>query len=136
MMQRSIFRIIFGACILGFAGISFMSGIFPMVVSWLFGANSFEVMLQVRGLIIPLGIMWVIGGVIIGWQGGASLGALSGGVCGLVSGLILSTVGLGGSLAVIVASVVSGLLYGAGGGFLIGNVFVSSGKAAAEGEAS
>ena len=62
-------------------------------------------------------------GGIIGRQGGATIGGAIFGACGAVTGLGLSLIVLGGSLALGLAGLLTGLLYGAIGGLLIGYVF-------------
>lgn len=123
MMEKSLLRVLVGASLLGVAGISLTTGIFPTVVSWLFGINSFEVLFQVRSFVIPLALLWAIGGGVVGWQGGSATGVVAIGVCGLVSGLALGALALEGGPLLVLVSLLSGLVYGAVGGLLIGKAF-------------
>ncbi len=126
MMQRSYLRALFGAGLMGMAGISLAAGIFPIMVSWFFGLNSFEVMLVIRPFIMPLGLLWAVGGGIVGWQGGASTGGMVVGACGIISGFILGALAVDGSFLLILASILSGLVYGTIGGLIIGRAFPKS----------
>ncbi len=126
MMQRSIFRTLLGASLIGVAGVSLAAGILPTIISWLFGINSFQVMLKIRAFIMPIALLWGVGGGIIGWRGGGYTGALVAGTCGLVSGLILGAFINGWNLPLISASVLSGLIYGGFGGLIIGRAFPKS----------
>jgi len=107
------------------AGISLVAGILPVVFSWLFGINSFEVMLNFRSFIIPVALFWAILGGIVGWQGGAKFGAMVIGGCGVLTGFILGLFALNGTLSLILVSMLSGLIYGAIGGLILGNAFPS-----------
>lgn len=123
MRQKGIFRVLLGASFIGVAGISLTTGIFPAFVSRFFGVNSFEAMLHVRGFVIPLALLWAIGGGIVGFQGRPYTGLVVVGSCGFVSGLVLSAFGLGAGLLLVVASTLCGLVYGGVGGLLLGKAF-------------
>jgi hypothetical protein len=107
------------------AGISLAAGILPIIFSWLFGINSFEVMLEFRGFIIPVALIWATAGGFVGWQGGAKFGGMIIGGCGVITGLILGFFGLDGSLSLILVSMLSGFVYGAIGGLILGKAFPS-----------
>ena len=123
MKQRSIFRVLVGAGFIGVAGISLTVGIFPTVVSQLFGINSFDTLLHVRGFVIPLGLLWAIGGGIVGFQGRPYAGLAVVGGCGLVSGLVLGAVALGAGPLLVIVTTLGGLVYGGVGGLLLGKAF-------------
>ncbi len=123
MMQRSIFRVLLSATIMAVAGLSASTGVFPTVMSLLFSINSFEVMLLIKGFVIPLALLWAIGGGFLGWHGGAQLGVLIMGSCGAISGLILGIVALHGSIIPILVGILFGTIYGAIAGLLIGKAF-------------
>ena len=123
MMQRSYLRALFGAGLIGMAGVSLITGIFPMIMSWFFEMNSYQVMFMTRSFIIPISLCWVIAGGIVGWQGGAFTGALVVGFCGAISGFILGTLVVTGSVSLIMVSMLGGLVYGAIGGLIIGKAF-------------
>ena len=123
MMERSFLRALFGAGLIGIAGVSLISGIFPIMVSQFFGLNSFEVMLTVGSFVIPLALIWAICGSVVGWQGGAYTGLLVVGGCGIVSGFVLGAIAVQGSLLLILVSILSGLIYGGIGGLIVGKAF-------------
>jgi hypothetical protein len=123
MRQKSVFRVLVGAGFIGVAGISLTVGIFPVFVSRLFGVNSFEALLQVRGFVIPLALLWAVGGGIVGFQGRPYPGLVVVGSCGLVSGLVLGAFTLGAEPLPVIATALSGLVYGGVGGLLLGKAF-------------
>jgi hypothetical protein len=123
MRQKSIFRVLVGAGFIGVAGISLTVGIFPAFVSQLFGVNSFEALLDVRRFVMPLALLWAIGGGIVGFQGRPYSGLVVVGSCGFASGLILGAFALGAGPLLVVATTLSGLVYGGLGGLLLGKAF-------------
>ena len=123
MMQRSYLRMLFGVCIGAFAGISLVTGIVPFVLARLFGINSFQALIAVQGFIIPTVILWAFGGGLVGWQGGSSIGGFILGVCGAITGAILGLFAFEGVLAIVTAGFLSGLIYGAVGGLILGYAF-------------
>ena len=129
MIQPSPLRAIFGLFIGIVTGVSLTTGVLPIVLSVLFAINSFETMIVVRGLIWPIIIFWAIGGVWFGWQGGVQTGGLILGLWGAISGLFLSMVAFNGALLVL-ASVLTGLIYGGVGGLILGRVFPKTTKEA------
>lgn len=122
MIQQSPLRAIFGFFIGIVTGVSLTTGVLPTVLSIVFEINSFETMIVIRGLILPVIIFWAIGGAWLGWQGGAQTGGLILGVCGMISGLFLSLLVFNGALLVLV-SALTGLIYGGVGGLILGRVF-------------
>lgn len=122
MIQQSPFRAVFGFFIGMITGVSLTVGVLPTVLSILFGINSFETMIVIRGLILPIVIFWAVGGAWLGWQGGVQTGGLILGLCGAISGLVLSTFAFSGAL-VILASAMTGLIYGGIGGLILGRIF-------------
>jgi hypothetical protein len=122
-MQRSIFRTILGACIIGVAGISLTSGLYPMVVSLLSSMDSYQVMLMVRSFVIPVAGIWAICGGIASWQGGTATGGIIVGTCGTVTGIILGVVTVGVDPLLIIVSMLCGLIYGGIAGLIIGRAF-------------
>ena len=123
MMQRGPLRALFGACLLGVAGISLISGVLPVIISRLFGINSFEIMLYVRGFVIPMALVWAVSGGIVGWRGGALFGGKVMGACGLITGLVVGMFAVGGDGLLILISTLSGLVYGTVGGLIVGKAF-------------
>ncbi len=123
MMQRSIFRVLLSASIMGVAGLSASTGIFPTVMSILFSLNSFQMMFLITNFVIPLALLWAIGGGILGWHGGSQMGVLIMGACGAISGLMLGAVALNGNLLPILVGTLFGMIYGAIAGLLIGKAF-------------
>lgn len=123
MMQRSILRVFFGVCIGAFAGISLTTGILPFVIAKFFEITSFEVMIEVRNFTLAVSLLWAIGGGIVGWYGGAQLGGIIIGLCGIISGFILGAFALDGNLLQITIGILSGLIYGVFGGLIVGQVF-------------
>jgi len=122
MIQQSPLRAIFGFFIGIMTGVSLTTGVLPTVLSILFGINSFETMIVIRGLILPVVILWAIGGAWLGWQGGTQTGGLILGLCGAISGLLISMFAFDGALLILV-SAVTGLIYGGVGGLILGRVF-------------
>lgn len=122
-MQKSKFRVLVGLALGLFTGLSLATGIYPFVVSRLAGADSFGALVDIRSLVIPIAIMWGIGGGILGWQGGVKAGLLTFGICGLISGIMLG-VATGGSAAMILTGVLCGLVYGGLGGLILGKAFI------------
>jgi len=123
MMHRSLLRILLGLTIGLFTGTSLATGVLPVVISRLFGMNSFELLIGLRGWTLPLIIFWAIAGGWLGWQGGRQTGGLLLGLSGIISGLFLGVLAFGGALSIVVVSMVTGLIYGGVGGLIIGYVF-------------
>jgi hypothetical protein len=126
MMQPSFLRTLFGTCIGMFAGISFATGVLSFVITQLFAMSSLAVMFEIRSFILPTAILWAIGGGIVGWQGGPQTGGIVLGVCGAISGFILGAFAMQGGLAIAASGLLTGLVYGAIGGLIIGYVFPRS----------
>lgn len=125
MMQPGPRRILIGLGIGAFAGISLITGVLPFVITRLFGINSFEVLLLVGGLTLPVALLWAVGGGLIGRQGGPFKGGLVLGLCGAISGLAVGVFALGSDLPLLLTGLLCGLIYGAIGGVLIGYAFPS-----------
>lgn len=125
-MQKSLLRVITGLFIGGFAGLSLTTAVTPMVLSGLFNLYSIDIMLAVRGFGIPLAILLAIGGGIMGWTGGAVVGASVLGGCGAIAGFVLGAFAIGGDVSLILASTLTGLIYGGLGGLIIGKAFIKS----------
>lgn len=123
MMQRSLFRILLGICLMGVAGISLTSGIFPVIATYLLDVNSYQIMFLVRSFVIPVAVFWAVCGGIVSWYGGPVTGTAVMGACGAVTGVILAAVAVGGGLLLVLAAMLAGLVYGGIGGFIIGKVF-------------
>lgn len=131
MIQQSPLRAIFGFFIGIVTGISLTMGVLPTVLSVVFEINSFETMIVIRGLILPVIIFWAIGGAWLGWQGGAQTGGLILGLCGAISGLLLSLLAFNGALPLVSVNTLTGLIYGGVGGLILGRVFPKPTKEAA-----
>ena len=127
-MQKSKFRILIGIGLGLFTGLSLTTGVYPFVASMLTNVDSFGALVDLRPFVIPIGLMWAIGGGILGWQGGVKVGLLTLGTCGVISGILLG-IATGGSAAMIFTGILCGLVYGGLGGLILGKAFVNSSMA-------
>ena len=123
MMQRSLFRTLLGACLMGVAGISLTSGVFPMVVANLFEINSYQVLLMVKSFVIPIALFWAVCGGVVSWYGGVTTAGMAMAVVGAITGVILGIIAISGSSLLVLVSVLTGAIYGGIGGLIIGKVF-------------
>jgi len=124
-MQKSKFRIFVGIGLGLFTGLSLTTGVYPFVASKLANVDSFGALVDLRPFVIPIGLMWAIGGGILGRQGGVKAGLLTLGTCGAISGILLG-IATGGSAAMIFTGILCGLVYGGLGGLILGKAFVDS----------
>jgi hypothetical protein len=120
MLKEPIWRLLFGTLFGATGGVSMTMTIFPYAVHW-FSNASFNFM-DLLSVIFPVVILWTIGGGIAGWWASYTIGGLSLGSCGVLSGVVLA---LYSNPQLIVVGVLSGLLYGAIGGIIIGYAFSS-----------
>lgn len=122
MLKGGPLRILAG-CIFGFAGgSSLVTAIFPFATARLMPTESFD-MSRILRYTLPIMILWIIGGALVGWQGGKRIGVLALGGCGALAGFILSVFAVSGNISFVVGGTLIGLVYGAVGGLIIGAAF-------------
>ncbi len=122
-MRKSYFRLLVGIGMGVFTGFSLATGIYPFIVSKLAGVNSFGALIEVRPFVLPVVLIWAVGGGILGWQGGLKAGLLTFVTCGILSGIMLG-IATGGSTAMIFTGILCGLVYGGLGGLILGKAFI------------
>ena len=126
MLQKTHNRIIFGAIIGAFGGSSFVLSIYPVAIGRLFEQLSGNALLLTFIYSIPLAILWAVGGGLTGWLGKMRDGAIVMGICGIISGVVISANLLseaGGSTNIVLTGAIIGLIYGLPAGLLIAAAF-------------
>lgn len=122
MMQRSIWRALLAALVCAVGGFGLTNTIFPQLILRFLEEIPLEVLIGVRAATLPIGLLWAVGGAIVGWLGGVRTGGLIMGACGLIGGLILSMI-VSPDLTLAMWGMVTGLAYGLPGGLIMGRVF-------------
>lgn len=122
MLKGGPLRILAG-CMFGLAGgSSLVTAVFPFATARLLQTESFD-MSQIFRYTLPIVVLWIIGGALVGWQGGKRTGILAFGACGALGGFILSVFAVSGNVSFVVGGTLIGLAYGAIGGLIIGAAF-------------
>lgn len=122
MLQKTHNRVIFGGFIGAFGGSSFVLSVYPIAIGLLFDQLSGNALLLTLVYVIPVAALWGIGGAVSGWFGKMREGAIAMGLCGLISGILMSTSLLhesGVTSTILLAGAVVGLIYGIPAGLLI-----------------
>lgn len=128
-MKRGILRVAVGAIAGACGAIGLALTIFPFVVGKVFPDLSIEALFGPDNSIMPLVVLWALGGGIVGWLGGIREGGLILGACGLLAGLTLSLITMPPvwNLAIVILGMLIGLIYGSTGGLIMGRVFPKPG---------
>lgn len=120
-IKRVKFRSV-GATILGgFAGLSLTSNIIPSVMSYGGIIDSFSARWALGGYAVYSILLWAVGGWAVQKTGSKSLGAVTLGSVGLVSGLLMTATGIGTGATALLYGGCAAMLYGAIGGMIIGD---------------
>ncbi|MCB0046148.1 MAG: hypothetical protein KDD92_12015 [Caldilineaceae bacterium] len=114
--------IVFGAVIGLMGGFSFGMVIFPWLADQIMPNLPRMFYLNVARMGLPLSLLWIPGGALAAYWGGARRGALLMGLSGLIAGGIYAAVVAPGShfAPLVGLAAGAGLLYGGGAGLLIG----------------
>lgn len=126
MLQKTHNRIIFGGLIGAFGGSSFVLSVYPIAIGLLFDQLSGNALLLTFVYSIPVTILWAVGGGLSGWLGKMRDGAIVMGICGIISGIMISASLLnetGIDTTVVLAGALVGLVYGIPAGLLIAGAF-------------
>ncbi|MDM8529852.1 hypothetical protein QUF63_01675 [Anaerolineales bacterium HSG25] len=122
MFKTPLWRILFGTLFGAMAGMSMTMTVFPYATIWLTASESYN-LITLANLIIPIVFIWMIGGALTAWLAQARMGIVILGFCGVVSGIVLGLLVGDDTTSLLLAGVVSGLLYGTIGGGIIGYAF-------------
>lgn len=122
MMKKLHLRLLFGTLLGAMGGASMTVTVFPYATSW-FSEVGYNIM-GVLNLMIPVIILWIIGGAITAWFANTYLGGVALGCSGVVSGFILATFGAEQTELIFIGSA-AGLLYGCVGGLMVGAAFAN-----------
>ncbi|MCB0163900.1 MAG: hypothetical protein KDI79_06735 [Anaerolineae bacterium] len=121
MLQKTHNRVIFGGLIGAFGGSSFVLSVYPIAIGLLFEQLSGNALLLTLVYVIPVAVLWGIGGAVSGWLGKMREGAAIMALCGLISGILISAnlLGESGGSTILLAGGLIGLIYGIPAGLLI-----------------
>ena len=124
MFKTTLWRILFGTLFGAMAGVSMTMTIFPYATIWFTGSETFN-LVTLANLMVPIVLIWMIGGAATAWFAKSLIGIATLGFCGVLSGIILGLLVGDDTIPLLVAGVVSGLLYGIIGGAIIGYAFAN-----------
>jgi hypothetical protein len=123
MEKRTIWRVLFGALIAAFGGVSLTRTVYLFVLGRYYDEIPLDVLLSIFGFTAYIALLWALGGGLVGWWGGARSGGIILGLCGLLAGFLLSAFVVKGGWVFILLGTVVGLAYGAPGGLIMGWLF-------------
>jgi len=118
MLKNDKFRVLLGILFGATGGASMTVAVFPYATILFISTPTFN-LLDVTGLLFPIIVLWMLGGGLVGWFATPQMGVLWLGGCGLLSGLFLGVYGTG-DIATMLIGTITGAIYGAFGGVIIG----------------
>lgn len=115
---------VMGSFFMGFiAGVGFVGTILSHAIAIILNDTSPFVSISIDRWTVHTGILWGLGAALLTWFGGMKKGLLVLGVIGVSSGAFLAGQASDWDSAYMLVGGLAGLIYGGGGGMLLGKVF-------------